>query len=180
MNPSHLYSCPACGAPQTVELRQAGQSVRCQQCQQDFDAPKLRELKLLPVANAASSPASSRDRGSTTGILFSLGLGLLLLAGSSGAALYWYGNSMLPKFPPEQVIVEQQKLMETNPLTQVYFDWETLYKERLMPEWQESQMQSEIKQGGYLKTISYVLLSIAGAGLLCVIVSLVRGSARRR
>lgn len=159
-----------------VELRQAGQELACRACQHRFEAPKLRELKSLPLAGTeqAAHPGGTGSRR-IHGSLFSLGLALLLLAGSAGGGLYWYSAKLIPEETPDEVIAIQVERVRTQPIVQVYYDWETLYKERNVPEWQESGIQSDIKQGGYLRAVSFGLFAVAGIGVLTLVAALFTG-----
>ena len=93
----YLLSC-TCGQSVPVELRQAGEKVRCA-CGATLDVPPLRELRRLPasVTTDAVAAASSRWGVRQGAIAASLIVAILLAIAS---ALSWYTEPTLPRFDP--------------------------------------------------------------------------------
>ncbi|SRR6056297_714868 len=87
----HLLKCPACDASTPVSPAQAGDSIRCPNCQSPIEVPKLGDLRKLPRADSASrideNPAAAESSaGSRIAFvaLSLLGLVCLLIAGFCG------------------------------------------------------------------------------------------------
>ncbi len=180
MSPVHLFPCPACSHPVPLELRQAGQSLACPECQQSFDAPKLRELRQLPVVGNTVAPQSSAVRKKIRSGMLAIGLGLVLLFGSSGFALYRHAAAKLPRLTPDQVIELQNQDIEQASINQLYGWWDEVYPERHKVEWQETEVKSQIAQGERLILISYGLFGIAAVGGCLALTALVWRTAGTR
>ncbi|MEM8679340.1 MAG: hypothetical protein AAGA95_18750 [Pseudomonadota bacterium] len=83
-----------CGQDIEVREQQAGSEVRCVSCGQMLAIPRLRELQQLPHATAQELAPSRPAWGLGRGMLFSLGLALILVGGSV-AGFYTYWRSQL-------------------------------------------------------------------------------------
>ena len=87
----HLLPCPSCEHQISVSPAQAGDEIRCPECQQSVPIPKLGQLKLLPQAeeNTAAHVEKSTKEVPVAGRLGFLFLGVvavfaLIIAGYSG------------------------------------------------------------------------------------------------
>lgn len=59
----YLLPCESCSQPITVATAQAGDDVRCPECDSSTPVPKLGVLKALPAAESESQPETGRTRG---------------------------------------------------------------------------------------------------------------------
>lgn len=182
MSAAHLVPCPQCGLAVRAELRMAGQEIRCAGCQHQFLAPKLRDLKQLPPdgSEAAPAPVAGRRvaRRFPWSALFAAGLGVALVAGGTGFALWRYAVSISPPSLEFLHAQDQARLDAATP-NQLYRYWTELYEERLMPEWKESRLRAAARQGEILGTMATGLLALAGVGAATALVA-APGAIRRR
>lgn len=117
--------CDQCQNVLVVEPRNAGNTLKCGNCQAAVDVPKLRDLKQLePVAQSAK-PQTGRDWGQLSGGLFVFGI--LLLAIAIGSCVYL--QVLRQRYRP---YTEKPKIEEANfsldqaSLTDTWRFWESL------------------------------------------------------
>jgi hypothetical protein len=107
MSERYQFECPNCSASNGVELRQAGQSIRCRGCQAAIEVPTLRGLKRSRAAAPEVAGTSPRRRKITIGgrALFIVGLLVVLIGLTTGTTL-WVTAAQLRTEPPHAEIDE--------------------------------------------------------------------------
>ena len=92
---SSLYQlpCPLCDAKNQISPRQSGQTLACTGCGADVEAPKLGEIKKLPLVESANTKRKGAMSAARKG-LFTAGLALAVLFGGAGLGLHLYARSL--------------------------------------------------------------------------------------
>lgn len=162
--------CSHCQHSNVVTTTQAGQDIDCAGCQQTIQAPRLGQLKQLPVIEAAA-PAQHKE-SNKGGKLFVLGMLMLIFGGGGGGGLFYYASGKL--FDYETVIEEKIAKLDgfVDPLNVIELAqlYETMPLEGGLPAWEERPYVGQNKQGLILRNISYGLLAIGGIGLICAVI----------
>jgi len=186
MAASYLFTCPHCQQKIELSTVQAGQDLNCARCRQPVIAPKLGELRKLPLAESVETARSASDRsprGASSSksenlssdsqlkrTLFGTGLILALLAGILGTALYFYASNYLiaaVDWDGHFANVNQQ-IDEMSP-AQLLTSWKQMVPEDGLGEWKEQPLLRYRVQGQYLQAIAYGLWGLTVAGLLTMI-----------
>jgi len=164
-----------CNHKLSVETRNAGSTIECPQCSATLDVPKLRELKNLEPAIQDQGTGQSRAANPVKRHLFTLGLGIAVIAGLAGGALYKYSSNMINKDQQTRdEIAEFEKadaFLKEAPLAQVWDIWHDNIDDIDLPEWKEATWNTNLAQGTILKNFSYGILGLAGIGLLLTLSS---------
>ena len=174
MSSRYSLTCPDCQHSNEILTTQAGQDLACANCQKTIQAPRLGELKQLPVVSAAESTNSPQSKKG--GGLFVAGLLLLILGGGGGAGLYYYASQKLFDYEKEVEGVLANANVEiqaasTKDLLQTY---DMLPIENGLGAWQERPYVGNHKQGVILTNIAYGLFAIGGLGFLMTLAGLLR------
>ena len=170
MSPQYLLTCPHCQHSNTVTTTQAGQDIECGGCQQTIQAPRLGQLKQLPVAEAGAPTV--KKESTKGGKLFVLGMLMLIFGGGGGAGLWYYASGKLSNYEAnlEQKIAELDSWADEANVIELAQLYETMPLEAGLPAWQERIDVGQNKQGIILRNISYALLTIGGIGLICAVI----------
>lgn len=125
-------NCPRCAASNEVDMRQAGETLSCAQCQHAIEIPTLRGLRLLnPVATRTSASRSPTGAGQflVSRTTFALGLVLLFIGLAAGGGL-WYSASQL-ETEPSQAEIEQTnaQIFENIDRSNVTQFWKTWHEQ---------------------------------------------------
>lgn len=169
MSAQYSLACPQCQHSNPVTTTQAGQDLECSGCQQQIQAPRLGQLKLLPAIDATPGKAAKSRRG---GKLFVLGMLMLIFGGGGGTGLFYYASGKLFDYETEveKKIVEIENFIDTEAsLAELVHLYETMPLEAGLPPWQERDYVGNNKQGIILRYLSYGLLAIGGIGLICAV-----------
>ena len=174
MSPRYSLICPHCQHSNVVATTQAGQDIDCAGCQQTIQAPRLGQLKQLPVIEAAA-PAQHKE-SNKGGKLFVLGMLMLIFGGGGGGGLFYYASGKL--FDYETVIEEKIAKLDgfVDPLNVIELAqlYETMPLEGGLPAWEERPYVGQNKQGLILRNISYGLLALGGIGLICAVIGFLK------
>jgi len=165
----YALACTKCQHSISVTTTQAGQSLDCPACGVNTVAPRLGELKGLPVCETAeSSDRKKLHHPRKGGGLFVVGLLLLLVGGGGGAALYVYASQKLFDYEEEVevVIANANAEIDTSSTKQLLQAYDILPIEKGLGPWQEREYVGNNKQGIILTNIAYGLFAIGGLGLL--------------
>ena len=174
MSPQYSLICTHCQHSNVVTTTQAGQNIDCAGCQQSIQAPRLGQLKQLPMVEAAA-PVQHKE-SSKGGKLFVLGMLMLIFGGGGGAGLYYYASGKL--FDYETVVEEEITKLDSwvdgaSLIEQVQL-YETMPLEAGLPAWEERPYVGQNKQGLILRNLSYGLLAIGGIGLICAVIGFLK------
>ncbi|MGA2797531.1 MAG: hypothetical protein ABSE63_08145 [Thermoguttaceae bacterium] len=103
MNTTYLLPC-SCGRKIAVQLRQAGETVKCE-CGNSIDVPTLSNIKKLERFQSPAEPKTVQSYWTFEhGLIFAGGL-VILVAIGLGGWLYWSGPAdPYANFTPEQMI----------------------------------------------------------------------------
>lgn len=170
MSPRYSLNCPHCQHLNAVSTTQAGQDLECDGCQQTIQAPRLGQLKQLPVIETAA-PAIAK-KGGQGGKLFVLGMLMLIFCGGGGAGLWYFASGKLSNYETvvEEEIQRVDSLVDEANVIDLAQIYETMPLEAGLPAWQERPYVGQNKQGIILRNISYGLLTIGGIGLICAVI----------
>jgi hypothetical protein len=149
--------------------KQAGQELKCPQCETSCPAPKLGSLRQLETIGGAEPSSQEAASGGARNGLFVAGLALAIFAGAAGVGLFQYGSSMIVKFDVVQEIDSFDEWMDDRPPAEVVAVYEAMDVERGLGDWVEQPHVGSTRQGRILQFASYGLMGLAGVGLSLVI-----------
>ena len=174
MSPQYSLICSHCQHSNAITTTQAGQDIACAGCQQPLQAPRLGQLKQLPVIEAAV-PAKKKA-SSKGGKLFVLGMLLLIFGGGGGGGLWYYASGKLFDYETEleREITKLDDWVDEASLIEQLQLYETMPLEGGLPAWQERLYVGQNKQGLILRRIAYGLLTIGGIGLICAVIGFLK------
>ena len=123
--PQHyLLPCPHCGQSLTIEPAQAGQELECH-CGSPLMAPTFREMRHLEPADTAAPDEPSAAWSQTQGVMFSLGVLVLIVAlGLGFFPVRWRSQISLKKPPPPDMSHYNWHIDEMTPL-ETLAEWES-------------------------------------------------------
>ena len=170
MPTQYSLTCPKCQQVNAITTTQAGQDVECAGCKDTIQAPRLGQIKQLPVIDS-DSPTPTRVKKGSGGKLFVLGMLLLIFGGGGGAGLLYYASNKLFDYSSEidKAIAENETALKDAKLIELTMLYETMPLEGGLAAWQERPYVSNNKQGIILRYIAFGLLTIGGVGLLIAI-----------
>ena len=173
----YLLPCGSCAHKIEVELKQAGGSVTCPACQAEMIAPTMGGIKKLELSEASGimvDPKAGSANGRHYGLkqwLFAGGLVIVVLAASSGFAIWFYADSLVTISNIDaQVNAASQHIPSMSP-AEVWDSWDELTSNGPLPEWKEIESIGQNKQAAYLKSIAYGFIGLAAIGLLALLSS---------
>jgi ribosomal protein S27E len=167
-----LLTCPDCQHANEVTTTQAGQEIACTQCQAAMQAPRLGELKQLPVASDQALPdVAKTNKG---GGLFVFGLLLFLLGAGGGTGLYFYGAQKLVPYDVQQYIEDTSETIDELGINDLVGIYSELPVDQGLGQWRERSYVSSNKQGEILIQISYGLMGIGVVGLIMMLIGIFR------
>jgi len=174
MSTRYSLTCPHCQHSNAITTTQAGQDVACAGCQQTLQAPRLGQLKQLPVIEAAVP--TKKKANSKGGKLFVLGMLLLIFGGGGGGGLWYYASGKLSNYETalEEKITELDSFIDEANVIELAQLYETMPLEGGLPPWQERSYVGQNKQGLILRNIAYGLLSVGGIGLICAVIGFLK------
>lgn len=182
MSLRYLFPCQNCDHVFELVSKQAGQDLKCPNCQATSSAPKLGSLRQLSVVGEDELAPSSAANGGAKNSLFVFGLALAILFGAAGIGLYQYANSLITEINIDQKMEDMDKWLDGIPPSDVVAMFEAMQVDKGLGDWQEQPYVGDTRQGTILKNFSYGLMGLAGVGLLLVIGSFAfsgRGKTRR-
>ena len=174
----YLLPCPKCKKTIPVVLKQAGQELTCEHCGHSFEVPKLGKLKQLEAFEEQDTRKRQSKLNPLQAWLFAAGLVIAVVAGTSGAALYAYGDTLIADIDIDQEIEQQLAYYDEFTPAQLYDVWKDLNADEL-GDWKENVTIRYNKQGRILQGVSYGVMGLSGLGLLMLISSFFVGSGRR-
>ena len=174
----YLLPCK-CNHKLSVETRHAGNTIECPECSAMVDVPKLRELKNLELENPEND-ALPRAANPLKRLLFTLGLGVAVIAGVAGGLLYNYSSNMIGKDEKTRNEIAEFEnadalLADASP-GEMWDLWYSSIDDYELPEWKEAHWNKNYAQGTILRNFAYGILGIAGIGLLTALCSFLIGS----
>lgn len=168
MSTRFLFPCPACEKSLELQPVQAGQEIQCEHCQKTIVAPKLGDLKRLPMVGQADPKINPAVSG-VKRFLFAGGLALTLLFGLGGFGLYSYASMLIQDPMVEEQHEAYVKASEAMSPSELLQQWEQMKISEGLGEWEEQPHASYRTQGQILQKIAYGILTIGAIGLMMMI-----------
>ena len=163
---SSLYQlpCPLCDAKNQISPRQSGQTLACTGCGADVEAPKLGEIKKLPLVESANTKRKGAMSAARKG-LFTAGLALAVIFGGAGLGLHLYARSLHTPVDIEEHVQRTREEIRNLEAPQIYGLATILTKTDDLGDFAEPPFLKGNKQGAILTWVAYGLYAISAVGL---------------
>lgn len=159
-----LLPCPLCDAGNQISPQQSGQTLACTGCGEAIEAPKLGEIKKLPLIESATT-APDRTMSAARKGLFTAGLALAVIFGGAGLGLHLYARSLhTPIDIEEQVELTRAEVRGLSP-DQLYGLATALTKTEDLGDFAEPPFLKANKQSEILTWLALGLYAVGGIGL---------------
>ena len=169
MSSRYLFPCSQCDHELELVATQAGQEIDCPDCGQTIEAPKLGVLRQLPVVEQTAAKKTLGRNTRLKRTLFATGLGLAVVLGGIGGALYKYASDMIVDPQLEKLFAQFDEEIEQMPTPQVLDIWSQMNFEEGLGEWREMGYARYRAQGTILQRVAYGVIGLAFVGLLMLI-----------
>lgn len=165
-----LLPCEKCDQKLEVEARQAGRTIDCPECSSPVEVPTFRVMKTLAAVDDSEEGDAISEPNPLKGILFAAGLGLAVIAGLGGWALYNYASNMVAfnTFETDEWSQLSDETMDDATVAELWDGWLNTIDRGDLPDWQEPEWNRYYKQGQILLNVSYGIFGVAALGLLCM------------
>lgn len=179
MSPVYLLDCE-CGRSVEIRRQQAGSQVTCPGCNKAITVPTFRELAKLPMVHVGTRKQSSWSR--EEGLLFSIGLPLLLLGGT----VFGYFGYQKSQLLTERPTLEEEKarigatdaaIVKLTPL-ETWEMWKN-YRHLQTYRFREPFYESNRKLASRDNLFMILGVMLGAIGLVCFVALLVVGRAKR-
>ncbi len=166
---SYLLPCPQCGAKQSVDSMQAGESTTCSQCGATIEVPSFRDLRRLERAESKPAQRTTVGGGEIARRLV-FAVGLILIAGG----LMWGSHaglvrSQLPEAEPlPDHTVQAEAMIDEFPPRETYDLWTDFRDQGLGPYRPPDTYLRQVWGDYYMQRI-LLGLGVAGIGLLMTV-----------
>jgi len=172
----YAWECPKCQTTIELATTQAGQDLECASCSVEVMAPRLGDIKRLPVVgdHEGSSPKSRKKSGVNSPLkswLFTGGLLLAVLAGIAGMAAQYNANQYRVEVDMEKVMEEEFKNLDAAPPAEIYAIAVEAGKDSFALEYREPEYRTHNIKSGYIQTVAWAFWGAAGLGLLMLLSS---------
>ena len=174
----YSFECPQCHAPVELTTTQAGQEISCNGCESAFLAPKLGDIKKLPVVGGGE-PETGKRRASKAksgspvkGWLFAGGLLLAAIAGISGYLAQDYANDLHVPFDIEEVVAKELSSVDEMSPAEIYGIAVAACDEGFQLEYREVPYRTQNIKAGIFQNVAWVCWAVGGIGLLMLLSSL--------
>ena len=156
--------CPLCDANNQISPRQSGQTLECTGCGKDIEAPKLGEIRKLPLAQT-SNTAGNRTMSAARKGVFAVGLALAVIFGGAGLGLHLYARSLhTPVDIEKHVQLTREEVRSLKP-DQLYKLATVLSKTEDLGDFAEPPFLKANKQSVILTWFALGLYAVGGIGL---------------
>ena len=185
MSQKYLFPCPACDQKIPIDTAQAGQTSTCPSCSAAVTLPSFREIRQLPPSE--EKEAKRRDTGwrPVQGVIFAIGAIVLIVSAALGAYIHLFLSHLDTTEKKWDDVDKALSIIDSLPPEVAYEQWKLLTQEGIGARNPPAFVRNrELMQ--YWRPREIVAWIVAGAGLLCAIVSvfigplLPAGSGRRR
>ena len=163
-----LLPCPLCDAKNEISLRQSGQNLACTGCGKDIEAPKLGEIKKLPLVESANTKRKGTMSAARKG-LFTAGLAIAVLFGCAGLGLHLYARSLHTPVDIEEHVQRTREEVGALEIPQLYGLATTLTKIEDLGDFAEPPFLKGNKQGEILMWVAWGLYAIGAIGLVMLL-----------
>lgn len=167
---SNLFQlpCPLCDAKNQISLRQSGQTLACTACGKDIEAPKLGEIKKLPLVESTVAKSKGAMSAARKG-LFTAGLALAVLFGGAGLGLHLYARSIHTPVDIEAHVNYAREEVRTLDIPQLYGLATSLTKTEDLGDFSEPPFFKANKQSEILTWLAWGLYAVGAIGLLMLV-----------
>jgi DNA-directed RNA polymerase subunit RPC12/RpoP len=173
--PRYLFPCPECEQEFELETKQAGQDLTCQNCNATFVAPKLGEIRKLPIVGGAAASRKTFGTKSGSNFLSTAGLALALLGALAGGGLYYYASTLKQEYSVDEELASFGEWIDELQPEQVIEYYTRIEIEEGLGEWRELGINRYNRQSDILRNISYGIFGVGGIGVLMLLASMVTG-----
>jgi len=153
-----LLPCPLCDAKNEISFRQSGQTLACAGCGKDIEAPKLGEIKKLPLVKSTNTKRTG-----------TIGLALAVLFGGAGLGLHLYARSLHTPVDIDQYVQRTREEVRALETRQLYGLATSLSKTEDLGDFAEPQFLKGNKQGAILTWLAWGLYAIGAIGLVMLL-----------
>ncbi len=169
----YSFECPECHAPVELSATQAGQEMSCASCPATFSAPRLGDIKKLPVIGVdQSGPAKRRNSGTQVkSWLFTGGLLLAVIACIAGYATQSYANKLRVEIDIEEIVAAELKAIDEAPPAEIYSIAVEAGKEGFQLEYSEVPYRTMNIKSGIMQSVAWGCWGVTGVGVLMLLSS---------
>jgi hypothetical protein len=177
-----FFPCKKCQHSIRLETKNAGQQINCSNCGESFEAPKLRELKMLAQApNLEEQKFTAGAPNRLKSWLFVMGLILAFICGVASWGLYQYASTLIVKRQdPGQMIREMEANFDTYSPAELWATWTSFSANKEIPDWDLVSWGAIDAKGRTFRITAYYIMGVGGFGLLLSFVSLFLGGGKQR
>ena len=168
MSKLFLLPCPLCDAKNEISFRQSGQTLTCAGCGKDIEAPKLGEIKKLPLVKSTNTKRTGTMSAARKG-MFTIGLALAVLFGGAGLGLHLYARSFHTPVDIDQYVQRTREEVRALETRQLYGLATSLSKTEDLGDFAEPQFLKGNKQGAILTWLAWGLYAIGAIGLVMLL-----------
>jgi hypothetical protein len=149
----------------------------CSGCDSAFSAPKLGDIKKLPVVEGHAPEsrkghaAGAKSGSPVKGWLFAGGLLLAVSAGIGGYLAQDYAKSHRVDFDLEEVVQAELKLLDDAPPAEIYGIALGACDESFQLEYREVPYRTQNIKAGIFQNVAWVCWAVAGTGVLMLLSS---------
>ena len=134
----------------------------------------LGKLKMLPVDQTQSTSEKPRSMSATGRWLFTIGLGLAVVAGVAGWGVQRFASNLHTEINAEEVLAKNEEAISTMPAAEIYLMASHFEKEDRVGEYKELPFVKNNIQGSILTYIAYGLYGLAATGLAMLLTAFVK------
>jgi len=170
----YTWQCPKCQTKIELATTQAGQDLKCASCSAEVMAPRLGDIKRLPVVGGQdnNSKKSRKARGVHSPVkswLFTGGLLLAVLSGIAGAAAHYNAEQYRVEIDMEEVMQEEFKSLDAAPPAEIYAVAVEAGKDSFALEYREPTYRTFNLKSGYIRNVALAFWGAAVLGFLMLL-----------
>lgn len=182
MGQQFIFPCKKCQHSVPLELKNAGQQIHCSNCGDVFEAPKLRELKMLaPAPDLEGRKLKARSHNRVKSWMFVSGLVVAVTCGIASWGLYQYASTLIVKRQdPTEIIKSMEENFDDYTAAELWATWMSFSANKDLPDWDEVAWGAIDAKGRTFQTTAFYIMVVGGGGLLLAFFSLFLGSRSQR
>lgn len=166
----YSFECPKCSTAVELTVTQAGQEMTCQSCAEEFSAPRLGDIKKLPVVGGeVAAKPKAKLSSPVKGWLFAGGLLLAVVAGAAAYGIQSYAASMYSTAQKiggdiDKIVEDEMKVVDAMPDADIYAIASEAHKDSFQLEYRELPHRSLAIQSGILHNVALGCWAVCGIG----------------
>ena len=134
----------------------------------------LGKLKALPLDQTQSPKKKPRSMSAAGRWLFTIGLGLAVVAGAAGWGLQRFASNLHTEINVDEKLAENEEAISNMPAADIYLMASAYEKNDRVGEYKEPPFVKNNIQGSILTYIAYGLYGLAATGLAMLLTALVK------